>query len=216
MGLVIGQNDVRNSEGVEDLEFVFTIDKSVEKVRQEMEREPNKSLAIFMKVDDPTAPTLSSDLARREKYLEREIGGLASDRITVTKLPTALAEAVTSHLNDQVDLIDIMDGVFTSDLIMNPAYIASGRLYAGGGGGTYRYGCRTCHKLGQFGAKLGICTNCEMGMDDYPMKVRLPTSTSRSGGGATGGGERGSGDIRRLEGEYPQEGLRGRDVWLGH
>ena len=49
VGLVIGQNDVRNSE---DLEFVFTIDKSVEKVRQEMERQPNKSLAIFMKVDE--------------------------------------------------------------------------------------------------------------------------------------------------------------------
>ena len=132
LGLVIGQNDVRNSEGVEEQEFVFTTDKSVE-VRQEMERQPNKSLAIFMKVDDQTAPTLSPDLARREKYLEREIGGLASDQVTVTKLPTALEEDVTNHLNDQgtVDLIDIMDGVFTSDLIMNPAYIVSGRLYAG-------------------------------------------------------------------------------------
>ena len=70
LGLIMGQNDVRNSEGLEDLEFV----RSIEKVRQGMERQPNKSLAIFMKVDDPMAPTLSPDLARREKYLEREIG----------------------------------------------------------------------------------------------------------------------------------------------
>ena len=83
-----------------------------------------ENLAIFMKVDNPTAPTLSPDLARREKYLEREIGGLASDWITVTKFPTALEEDVTCHLNDQgtVDLIDYIDGIFTSDLIMNPAY----------------------------------------------------------------------------------------------
>ena len=34
----------------------------------------------------------------------------------------------------------------------------------------YRYGCRTFHQLGQFGAKLGICMDCVIGMDGYPMK----------------------------------------------
>ena len=69
---------------------VCLYNRSVEKVKKEMERSPDKSLAIFMKVDDPTAPTLSLGMARREKYLAREIGGLALDRITITKLPTKL------------------------------------------------------------------------------------------------------------------------------
>ena len=65
IAMVLSQNDVRNSEEAGDFEIVYTIDKGVEKVRKEMERLPNKSLAIFMKVDDQTAPNLSPDLARR-------------------------------------------------------------------------------------------------------------------------------------------------------
>ena len=73
--MVIGQNDVMNSKDTGNFEFVYTIDKSVEKMKKEMERQSTKSLAILMKVDDPMNPTLSPDLARREKYLKREMGG---------------------------------------------------------------------------------------------------------------------------------------------
>ena len=84
-------------------------------------------------MDDPNAPTLSPDLVRREQYLEREIGGLASDRITATKLPTTLGEDVTGHLNEQgtVEVLDIMDRKFTSELMLNPAYLVSERLTRG-------------------------------------------------------------------------------------
>ena len=169
--MILGQNDVRNSEGAGDLEFVYTIDKSVAKVRKEMNRRPNQSLAIFVKVDDPKAPTLSPDQARRAQYLEREIGGLASDRVTVTKLPTTLGEDATGHLNDQgtVEVLDIMDRKFATELMLNPAYLVSERLYAGVQT-AYRYGCRTCHQLGQFGNKLGICLYCIVGMDDCALQ----------------------------------------------
>ena len=173
LGMILGQNDVRNSEGAGDLEYIYTIDRSVDKVRKEMDRRPNQSLAIFVKVDDPRAPTLSPDLARREQYLEREIGGLASDRVTVTKLPTTLGEDATGHLNDQgtVEVLDIMDRKFDTELMLNPAYLVSERLYAGVQT-AYRYGCRTCHQLGQFGNKLGICLECILRMDDYALQEK--------------------------------------------
>ena len=50
------------------------------------------------------------------------------------KLPTTLGEDVTGHLNDQgaAEVLDIMDRKFTSELLLNPAYLVSERLYAGG------------------------------------------------------------------------------------
>ena len=64
-----------------------------------------------MRVDDQTAPTLSPDFARSEKYLQREIVGLASDRITITKFLATLEEDATGHANDQgtVDILDRID-----------------------------------------------------------------------------------------------------------
>ena len=56
IALVLGQNDARNSEGAGDSELVYTIDQGVEKVRKETERLSNKSLEIFMKVAEQTAP----------------------------------------------------------------------------------------------------------------------------------------------------------------
>ena len=179
LGMILGQNDARKSEGAGDLEFVYTIDRSVEKVRKEMNRRPNQSLAIFVKVDNPKAPTLSPDLARREQYLEQEIGGLASDRVTVTKLPTTLGEDATGHLNDQgtVEVLDIMDRKFATELMLNPAYLVSERLYAGEQT-VYRYSCRTCHQLGQFGNKLGICLECIVGMDDFALQEKWNDSVA--------------------------------------
>ena len=37
----------------------------------------------------------------------------------------------------------------------------------------HTYGCRTCHQLGQFGPKLGICNDCIAMMDDHPMWEKL-------------------------------------------
>ena len=78
---------------------------------------------------------------------------------------------MTGHLNAQgtVEVLDTMDQKFTTELMLNPAYPVSERLYAGVQT-AYRYGCRTCHQLGQFGNKLGICIDCIVGMDDCALK----------------------------------------------
>ena len=62
-----------------------------------------------------------------------------------------------------------MDRKFVTELMLNPAYLVSERLYAGVQT-VYRYGCRTCHQLGQFGNKLGICLECIVGMDDFALQ----------------------------------------------
>ena len=124
--MVIGQNDVLNSKDTGNFEFVYTVDKSIEKVRKEMERQNTKSLAIVMKVDDPTNPTLSPDLARREKYLEREMGGLESERIKIIKIPEGIEEDVTNHPNDQgtVDILKEVDKAVNTELFLNPAILS--------------------------------------------------------------------------------------------
>ena len=100
-------------------------------------------------------------------------GGLESERITITKIPAKIEEDVTNHPNDQgtVNILKAVDKVLNTELFLNPAYIVSERLYAGVQT-AYRYGCQTCHQLGQFGSKLGICNDCIAMMDDHPMREK--------------------------------------------
>ena len=98
---------------------------------------------------------------------------MESERIKIIKIPEGIEEDVTNHPNDQgtVDILKEVDKVLNTKLFLNPAYIVSERLYAGVQT-AYRYGCRTCHQLGQFGAKLGICKDCIAMMDDHPMREK--------------------------------------------
>ena len=77
--VVTGGNDYLRTEYADNGEYVFTIDRSLEKLQRVASATPDKAVKVLYVRDNPEEPALSPDLALKVK--------LASPQIQVVPVP---------------------------------------------------------------------------------------------------------------------------------
>ena len=92
-------NDYRHKEYAKEGDYVFTIDKSLEKLKEGIVKTPDKHLFVFAIQDDPRKPALPPHELLREKYLLQELHELeASPQIsTIPVWRPAIDTDATGH-----------------------------------------------------------------------------------------------------------------------
>ena len=156
--VVTALNDVR-APYQDDNEFVFAVEKGLQKLSAEMASHDEKHLVVQSLRPQALDPVQEL----RAEFLTRALGALRSESVTVAPLllpaeevdksghPTEAGTAVLlGQINDQC----------RDEVIVAPDFITSSRLYAGVQS-VFLYGCRTCDQLGEFLTPLGVCPGCE-------------------------------------------------------
>ena len=165
VGVVLGGNDITNSEEASPAEFVYAVDKGVGRLKVELERYAGKTLAVF---SPPPGPNDNPEDVMRAQYLRTSLEAIQSERISTHVLPPDVERDDTGHPTEEGTktlLLSIRDEV-KKDLVINDAFMVAGKLY-GGVQSVFCYGCRTCGKVGQFPGKLGICHTCQEDIGRY-------------------------------------------------
>ena len=96
-------NDNRHKEYAKEGDYVFTIDKSLEKLKEGIVKTPDKHLSVFTIQDDLRNPALPPHELLREKYLLKELHELeASPQISTIPVwrPTIDTDA-TGHPTEE-------------------------------------------------------------------------------------------------------------------
>ena len=174
--LLTSGNDCRADYDTEG-EYAFIIDKGLARIKREIEQTPDKRLTVVYLKDDPQVPSLPPDQALREQYLERSLEAMATDQISCHPiLTTSVDMDRTRHptLLGTKSLVDQLNLLHDSDLIVNEAFVTTERMY-GGVQGVYTYGCKTCETMGRFPRPLGICPSCVGALDEYDGQGRWET-----------------------------------------
>ena len=155
LAVVTPGNDYKRDSPLTDAEFVFAVDKGVEKLQDEIVKTPDRTLSIFYLRDSPTIPFLPLDQIPREKYLAQELGRVASDQIRVVPVD---ADEIEKDVTSTNILLAAIDKSYEADLILNEKFTTTERLYAGVQS-VYLYGCLNC-EAGLCPTPLGISPNC--------------------------------------------------------
>ena len=162
--------DYRHKEYAKEGDYVFTIDKRMEKLKEGIVKTPDKHLSIFAIQDDPRKPALPPRELLREKYLLKELHELeASPQIsTIPVWRHAIDTDATGHPTEEGTrtILRDIEVHYNSDLYRDDKYLTTDRVYAGVQS-VFRYGCRTCDRLGRFDGLMGICDGCVQLMDGY-------------------------------------------------
>ena len=163
-------NDYCHKDYATEGEYVFMTDKSLEKLKEGIVKTPDKHLSVFAVQDDTQKPALPPHELLREKYLLQELHVLeASPQLSTIPAwrPTIDTDA-TGHPTEEgtLTILRDLDVHYNSDLYRDENYLTTDRLYAGVQL-VFRYGCRTCDRLGRFDSPLGICDGCVQLMDGY-------------------------------------------------
>ena len=149
-------------------EYVFTVDKSLEKLQRVSSATPDKAVKVLYVRDNPEEPALPPDVALKELYLEQELLKLTSPQIQVHPVPKTEVEMDDRGHPSEGGTLTILKGInerAEDDLFLNREFATSKRLYAGVQG-VYRFGCWTCDAKGGGGGggryqpPLGICDSC--------------------------------------------------------
>ena len=88
VGVVLGGNYVTNSEAASDAEFVYTIDKGVGRLKEELDKYGSKTLAVF---SPPPGPNEDPLTARRAKYLCDALEAIRGENLSTHVLPPEVA-----------------------------------------------------------------------------------------------------------------------------
>ena len=205
--LVTALNDVR-APYQDDNEFVFTVERGLQKLSAEMASHNDKHLVVQSLLPQALDPVQ----ALRAEFLTRALGALRSESVTVAPLLLPEMEVDKSGHPTEAVLLRQIDDQCRDSVIITPDFITSSRLYAGVQS-VFLYGCRTCDQLGEFLTPLGVCPGCEaqvLGFDgeakwsafldtvppDPPPAPAIDPANWRDpgGGGGGGGGEAAQGD----------------------
>ena len=154
--VVTGGNDYVRTEYADNVEYVFTIDKSLEKLQRVASATPDKAVKVLYVRDNPEEPALSPDLALKEHYFEQELVKLASPQIQVVPVPKSEVEMDDRGHPSEGGTLPNLKGInerMEDDLFLNTEFTTSKRLYAGVQG-VYRFGCRTCDAKGGGGGEV--------------------------------------------------------------
>ena len=165
--LVTGLNDIRETEYNFTSEFVFNMDRSLEKLKAEVTSHPGKILTVAYMKDDPVQLTLRPSQALQEKYLEKALVELQSMQIGVVAIPAANIRDKMNHhtVTGTRTIVEILDYQSGEKIIYNASYLTSDRMYAGVHA-AFRYGCQTCNQLGAVPRSLGYLSRL-WAMDQY-------------------------------------------------
>ena len=191
VGVVLGGNDITNSEAASDAEFVYTIDKGVGRLKEELDKYGSKTLAVF---SPPPGPNEDPWTAHRAKYLSDALETIRGENKSTHVLPPEVSRDDGGHptVEGTKTLLQYVKDEVKPDLIFREELMVTERLYAGVQS-VYCYGCRTCGKVGQFPGKVGICPTCQDGvgqcdggggeLDDF-RRLSSPSSAASASGGS--------------------------------
>ena len=96
-------DDYSHKEYAKEGDYVFTIDKSLEKLKEGIVKTPDKHLSIFAIQDDPRKPALPPHELLREKYFLKELHEL-EDSPQISTIPVCRPKIdtdVTGHPTEE-------------------------------------------------------------------------------------------------------------------
>ena len=132
-------------------------DKGLEKLKNEIEKTPDKHITLAYFKDNPFEPSLPPEQTLRSKYLERGLEALQSDKVQVVPIPESeIDKDATGHSTEggTRKILLELDHYYAESMLLNADYLTCDRMYAVVQS-VFRYGCRTCDKEGQFPRPLG-------------------------------------------------------------
>ena len=150
VSVITGGNDYIGAKYESNNAFVFTVEKSVEKLKGIFGATPDKSFTILYPQDDAAERALPPDSALIGRYLERELRSLASPTVAVVPIPVHEVDTDgRGHptVEGTMTILKGMDERLSEDLFFSAELATSRRPYAGVQG-EYRFGCRTCAAKG--------------------------------------------------------------------
>ena len=100
IALVTGCNDTRHLDTLPPEDIVFALDRSVEKVADELKRHPDKQFTIINLTDDHRQPTLRPDQALMAQYLGRGLDTLPAGQVTVLHIAAPMTKGRISLFVD--------------------------------------------------------------------------------------------------------------------
>ena len=170
VAVITGGNDYIGAKYENNNDFVFTVDKSVEKLKGIFGATPDKSFTVLYPQDDASERALPPDLALWGRYLQRELRSLASPTVAVVPIPVHEVDT-DGHGHPTVEgtmtILKGLDERLSEDLFFRAKLATSRRPYAGVQE-VYRFGCRTCAAKGErYTAPLEICCSCRTEMAAY-------------------------------------------------
>ena len=171
VGVVLGGNDFTNSEAASDAEFVYTIDKGVGRLKEELDKYGSKTLVVFSPSPGPNADPLT---VHRAQYMCDALESIRGENISTPHvLPPEVARDDGGHptVEGTKTLLQYVKDEVKPDLVFREDLMVTERLYVGVQS-VYCYGCRTCGRVGQFPGKVGICPTCQDGVGQYDGEER--------------------------------------------
>ena len=207
VAVITGGNDYIGAKYENHNDFVFTVEKSVEKLKQVFGVTPDKTYTILYPQDDAAERALPPDSALRGRYLEQELRSLASPTVAVVPIPVHEVDT-DGRGHPTVDgTMTILKGLgerLPEDLFFSAELATSRRPYAGVQG-VYRFGCRTCAAKGErYPAPLEICSSCRTEMATYDGATKWDTFVASLAGTPPGGPPSPSGVGGLPGGGYPE------------
>ena len=170
VAVIKGGNDYIGAKYECGNDFVFTVDKSVEKLKGIFGVTPDKSFTILYPQDDAAEHAQPPDSALQGRYLERKLCSLVSPTVAVVPIPVHEVDTDgRGHptMKGTMTILKGLDERLPEDLFFS-AELATSRCPYVGVQGMYRFGCRTCAAKGErYPAPLEICSSCRTEMATY-------------------------------------------------
>ena len=166
--VIAGVNDSANKLLSEE-EFAYTIDKGVEKLTTEMEKNNANKLVVLNIVDTPVHDWYHVDQRqKRQAYIaERWAVVKDNERLRALSMETGAIEWDETGHPTEKGTRTILQQLETllPGLIWNTKYTSTSRKYQGVEG-LFMYGCKCCGDIQRYLGK-GICAECQAAASTY-------------------------------------------------